>query len=96
MNKKVLVYVRYINQAFEVKTKCLGNFHIKEAHINATILFNYVEQFLLKRKVPLSKVFGFGSDGAGVMTGKRNGVAKQVIDANPFCVASHCMAHKFN
>ena len=96
MNKKLLVHVRCINQAFEVKTKCLGNFHIKEAHINATILLNYVGQFLLQRKVPLSKVFGFGSDGAGIMTGKGNGVAKQVIDANPFCVAIHCMAHKLN
>jgi len=36
---------------------------------------------------------GFGS-GASVMTGKINGVSKQMKDDSPFLVSIHCMAHR--
>ena len=37
----------------------------------------------------------FGSDGASVMTGCDNGVAKRLTDQfNPWLIAIHCVAHK--
>ena len=36
----------------------------------------------------------FVSDGASVMTGARNGVAKLLKDENPLILSFHCLAHK--
>jgi hypothetical protein len=35
-------------------------------------------------------------DGASVMSGKDNGVQKQVRDIHPAALYVHCMAHKLN
>ena len=39
---------------------------------------------------------GFGSDGAAVMTGRRNGVAQRFREKRPHLVSIHCMAHRLN
>ena len=36
----------------------------------------------------------FVSDGASVMTGARNGVAKLLKDENPLILSFYCLAHK--
>ncbi|KAJ8048792.1 hypothetical protein HOLleu_01255 [Holothuria leucospilota] len=37
---------------------------------------------------------GFGSDGASVMVGCRNGVATQLKRMEPMIVSTHCVAHR--
>ena len=44
----------------------------------------------------MNKIIGFGSDGAAIMTGSRNGVATRMKELSPHCIAVHCMAHQFN
>lgn len=44
--------------------------------------------------VGLSKVIGFGSDGASVMVGGRSGVATRLKSHNPSIVSVHCVAHR--
>ena len=45
-------------------------------------------------EVSLNKVFGFGSDGASVMTGCRSGVALRLRGQNHEMISIHCGAHR--
>ena len=44
--------------------------------------------------VQLDKVSGFGSDGASVMVGFRNGVATRLNTGNPTMLSIHCINHR--
>lgn len=44
--------------------------------------------------LPLSKITGFGSDGASVMVGCRTGVANRLTSLNPEMISVHCGAHR--
>lgn len=44
--------------------------------------------------VELSKVMGFGSDGASVMMGRRGGVVAKLKEENPNLIGIHCVAHR--
>ena len=48
-----------------------------------------------KRNIPPSKMIGFGSDGASVMTGENKGVKGRLKEQNAHMVHIHCMAHRF-
>ena len=45
-------------------------------------------------EIPMSKIIGFGSDGASVMVGCRSGVTTQLKSLNPAMIAVHCVAHR--
>lgn len=47
-----------------------------------------------KRNIPLSKMVGFGSDGAQVMSGNNKGVKGRLQEQNGHLVHIHCMAHR--
>ena len=79
---------------YEQKTFFLGNIPFEEAHVNATLVVNKLTDYLKIRGVQFTKVYGFGSDGASLMTGKKTGVATQIKDANPHCLSVHCFAHR--
>ena len=57
--------------------------------VTATLLF-----FLLKNKVPLKKVFSFGSDGCSTMLGHLNGVTSRLLARNLLLIAIHCVCHR--
>ena len=44
--------------------------------------------------MPLSKVMGFGSDGAKAMTGTKEGVTGHLLRVNPMLLNYHCIAHR--
>ena len=47
-----------------------------------------------KRKIPPTKMIGFGSDGANVMSGEGKGVHGRLKEQNAHMVHIHCMAHR--
>ena len=47
-----------------------------------------------KKSNNVSKLRGFGSDGAPVMTGTRNGVAKRLTDRFPCLISVRCVNHR--
>ena len=96
VTKKLVIYIRYVNKDMKVETRFLGNLGIADAHVNADKVFSMVKEFLLKRGIDVSQVIGFGSDGAGIMTGCKTGVATRMKAESPHCIAIHCMAHRLN
>ena len=57
--------------------------------ITASIL-----ELLTSLDLSITKVMGFGSDGASVMVGRRAGVATLLKEKNPQVVDIHCVAHR--
>ncbi|XP_021373041.1 zinc finger protein 862-like [Mizuhopecten yessoensis] len=95
--KKMVLYIRLVDQdTFVASTHFLGNVSIEGSSATAEILFNYIVNFLESKKIPLSKIIGFGSDGASVMTGSKSGVATRLRQVCPHLINIHCMAHRFN
>ena len=62
----------------------------------------HTNHFVLNRTLPSwpakleGKVVGFGSDGASVMVGSRNGVVAMLKADVPYLVDIHCLAHKLD
>ena len=83
-------------QLLRVRAKFLGNLRLTEVSVTAPVLFKYLDDFVCKRGLAFQKVIGFGSDGAGIITGLTNGVATQMTNKNPFCNAVHCIANRLN
>ncbi|KAJ8356639.1 hypothetical protein SKAU_G00194330 [Synaphobranchus kaupii] len=50
--------------------------------------------WLQEKNISIKKVMGFGSDGAAVMTGRKNGVAVLLQKENPLMTAIHCICHR--
>ena len=89
--KQLVVYVRYIKNGKTVTRflKIQDLFDGTAVTIETALL-----EILSKLQIPLEKVAAFGSDGAAVMVGRRNGVATKLKDRIPHLVAIHCVAHR--
>lgn len=60
----------------------------------ASTLYSTLLAVLEDFGVDVSKVLGFGSDGASVMTGRENGVAARLKRDSPHAVAVRCICHR--
>lgn len=92
VNKNLIVYVRYVSSNGTPQTKLLGNVKIDDGTavgITAALL-----KVLEMRKLDVTHMVGFGSDGASVMTGKLNGVGVLLQQRAKYMVLIHCMAHR--
>ena len=74
----------------------LGNLEITEISCTAEVIYDEVKKFLKAKGVDISKLHGFGSDGASIMTGKIRGVAARFKEDCPFLISVHCIAHRLN
>ena len=92
----MVVYLRITNKLFEPKTFFVQDITIEDPKSDAKVLFSYLVQCLERKGLSLAKCFGFGSDGASVMTGRRSGVATRMRERSPHLVNIHCMAHRLN
>ncbi|XP_036975521.1 zinc finger protein 862-like isoform X3 [Acanthopagrus latus] len=81
LDKEGLVF----NQFLDIVTVCDGK---------ADTIVTAVKAVLQNKQVPTEKLCGLSTDGAAVMTGRVNGVAKQLTDSFPMIVAVACAAHR--
>ena len=63
----------------------------------AHTIVKYVEDELNKLGIALDKCTSLATDGASVMMGRKAGVGVQIKSKHaPFCIQTHCFAHKLN
>ena len=93
-NKKILIlYTQLINPlSLKPSTHYLGNIECKDS--TGKGIAESILSELASRGIEISKVVSFGSDGASVMTGKRNGAAALLRRPNPHMTNVHCIAHR--
>lgn len=53
-----------------------------------------VVDIIERKDINISRLRGFGSDGAPVMVGTRSGVAKRLKDQFPKLISIHCVKHR--
>ncbi|XP_067660021.1 zinc finger protein 862-like [Haliotis asinina] len=89
---KLTVYVKFVDNDFNVRSHFLGNFDLGEKGADditqkLLAIFNDLD-------TDVKQILCFGSDGASVMTRSVNGVAAQLRRSSPFLINIHCVAHR--
>ena len=93
MEKKLVVYARTLDpENYTATTHYLEN--VKVSCGSGQVVSQAILDCLEQRNVPLSKVMGFGSDGAKAMTGTKEGVTGHLLRVNPMLLNYHCIAHR--
>ena len=90
--KQLVLVIRYLLPTGNVTTSFLAIDDIPDGTAET------IEAAILKitdnKSVNLSKLRGFGSDGAPIMSGCRSGVAKRLTDRFPKLLSIHCVNHR--
>ena len=78
----------------QIEMCLLNNVEITECKAGAEVIASKVMMELKDKGVDVNKFIGIGTDGASVMTGRKNGVVKRLRDQCPSLVGVHCAAHR--
>ena len=91
--KNLVVYARYVYpDTFIPSTHFIANVRVESG--TGEVIAQEIQNCLKSRNVDISKVMGFGSDGATAMTGKDKGCTGRLLLKNPMMINYHCLAHK--
>lgn len=77
---------------FKPVTHFVTNVHVLD--VKETTVTEAILKALKERKIPISKVTGFGSDGASAMSSNKKGVAGKLKRLNPKVITVNYIAHK--
>ncbi|GES95219.1 zinc finger protein 862-like [Rhizophagus clarus] len=69
---------------------------IELLEIDANAIMNNLNNFFIAKMLNTDNLMHFGSDGASVMLGKKNGVSTKLQTLNPFLTNCHYIAHRLN
>ena len=88
VTQMLVVYMRLISLTdFKPVTHFLTNVHVLDG--KAATVTEAILKALKERKIPISKVTGFGSDGASAMSSNKEGVAGKLKRLNPNIISVH-------
>ena len=96
VHKKLAIYIRYLVNG-EVFVAFVGNRQITDC--TASGIETALIDFLVQKGIDdenCNKVYGLGTDGAAVMTGRLNGLGAKLKRHNPKLTQVHCVAHRLN
>lgn len=93
MEKKLVIYARGVNPDNNIpSTYFLEN--VKVASGTGQVVSQAILDCLEARKIPMTRVMGFGTDGAKAMTGTKEGATGHLMRVNPMMLNYHCIAHR--
>ena len=93
VNHRLAINIRIVNPTtLKPSTHFLTDVKLVEGTGEA--IFKAVSKELSQRNIPLQKVYGLGTDGAAVMTGKKKGLTGRFLEVNPHIANGHCSAHR--
>ncbi|XP_054588645.2 zinc finger protein 862 [Nothobranchius furzeri] len=92
VTRQLDLHVRYMDAEGKLYSQFLGLVALSDGKANTIVAA--LNEVLVKKKVPTEKLFGLGTDGAAVMTGRLSGVAKQMQDSLPWLLSVACAAHR--
>ena len=90
--KQLVLVARYILTTGDVTTSFVAIEDL--AYGKAETIETAIIDITNKKSVEVAGHRGFGSDGAPVMTGRRNGVAKMLSERFPKLISVHCVNHR--
>ncbi|KAL3064913.1 hypothetical protein OYC64_001027 [Pagothenia borchgrevinki] len=86
------IHVRYLDQEGKLWSQFLDLICLTDGKADSIVLA--LKNIIQMKGIPVHVIFGLGTDGAAVMTGKHNGVAKQLSNEWPWLFSVHCAAHR--
>ena len=91
--KQLLAYLQSVGPE-GIETTLLENILITEPRANTATIVNKVTESLKTKNIDITKMVGIGTDGASVMTGRKNGVVVKLKEMAPSLIGVHCAAHR--
>ncbi|KAK1876665.1 Zinc finger protein 862 [Dissostichus eleginoides] len=91
VKKQLDVHVRYMDKNGLLYSQFLDLVTVSDGR--ADTIVKAIRTILTKKNIPTQRIYGLGTDGAAVMTGRVNGAAKQLQDTFPWMVSVACAAH---
>lgn len=88
----MVIYAQFINSDAQIQTVFLKIVELTNGC--AVTIEEALLTYLETSSIPLSRLVGFGSDGASVMIGKHSGVAARLKTKQPILTSIHCVAHR--
>ena len=92
--EQVVLVFRWVDSELSVHEKFLGLYQTDS--VKAATLLKIIEDTLLRLNLKLEMCRGQCYDGASIMSGIKNGVAKCITDKEPRAVFTHCYGHALN
>ena len=93
VHHKLAINLRIVHPTtLKPSTHFLTDVHLEDS--TGAGIFKAISQELKKRKIPVTKVCGLGTDGASVMMGRGKGLLGQFLRVNPSIASTHCSAHR--
>ena len=91
----LILYIKYCtaNDCL-LMTKTVFAGVISLARCDSHSILEEIKNFYITTNLDIQKMVMFTSDGAAVMLGKRNGVAKLLKNFVPHIIEQHCVAHR--
>lgn len=91
-NAHALTFVRFLaeNAIQEDILYCLP----LPEHETAQAMYDVLQDYMEKHRIPWENMVGFCTDGAPSMAGRRNGLRTLVIQRAPSALWNHCMIHR--
>ncbi|CAI5476524.1 unnamed protein product [Closterium sp. Yama58-4] len=89
--KHLIMYVTF-ERAEAVVSQFLALLSLERC--DAAALYDTIVKCLWSKDMSMDKLVGVSTDGASVMTGKKNGVVALLRKRCPWLVAVHCVAHR--
>ena len=91
--KDVIFYARFLDKQRKVRTAFIGMVEVADGC--AATIMGVLTKLCEDNELDLEhKLVAFGSDGASVMIGRRNGVSALLKQIAPWIIANHCVAHR--
>ncbi|KAI4821076.1 hypothetical protein KUCAC02_029027 [Chaenocephalus aceratus] len=77
-----------VDETTDVSVSRQLDLHVRHLDKEGCVFNHFLDLSVLQKKeLPVDKLYGLGTDGAAVMTGRLNGVAKQLTDSFPQLVS---------
>ncbi|XP_050960917.1 uncharacterized protein LOC127162187 isoform X1 [Labeo rohita] len=92
VSRQLDLHVRYMDKEGKTFNQFLDLVSVPDG--KADTIVSAVKKVLLEKGIPTERLYGLGTDGAAVMTGRVNGVEKQLTDSFPKLVTVACAAHR--
>ena len=97
VQSQMLTFIQFVSpvtSCMEIALLSVRNVLEEFASANADALTSLIKDELRQCGLSLTNLKGFATDGASVMTGKKNGVATKLSELNPVPISVHCICHK--
>ena len=93
--KMLILYIKYCTaNDCRLMTKTIFAGIISLARCDSHSILEEIKKFYTTNNLDIQKMIMFTSDGAAVMLGKRNGVAKLLKNFVSHIIEQHCVAHR--